>query len=83
MSDRTSAAIFTEMFTILDESLATAPGRIVVELARRVWEISWDYDFAFEQLGCEDALVRLGLARRVRAEGDDPFDYADRHGDLP
>lgn len=79
MSDRTSAEIFSEMFTILDESLATAPGRIVVELARRIWEMSWDYDFAHEQLCCDEALVRLGLARR--GEGP-PFDYANRHGEL-
>ncbi len=81
MSDRTSAAIFGEMFALLDESLASAPGRIVVELAARVWEMTWEYDFAPQQLECDpEALVRLGLARR----GDDPpFDYADRHGKLP
>lgn len=81
MSDRTSAGIFSEMFTILDESLATAPGRIVVELARRVWEMTWEHDFAHEQLECDAALVRLGLARHA-APGR-PREYADRSGALP
>ena len=83
MADRTSAALFSELFTILDEALATAPGRIVIELARRVWEMSWDYDFAPEQLCCDEALARLGMARADREEGYDQYTYANRQGDLP
>lgn len=77
MSDRTSTEFFSELFTILDEARATAPGRIVKKLALRVWEMSWD-DFAPEQLCCDEALAHLGLARPA-APGR-PREYASRDG---
>lgn len=68
MSDRGSAEIFSSMFTMLAED-PTPQHRA---LARRLWTSSQHYDFHPMQMECNEALIRLGLARR----GIDP-EYPD------
>jgi hypothetical protein len=66
MADRTSAAIFGRQFERL------AKGRIPerkLKEAREVWRDSWNYDFNPYQMGCDEALLRLGLAQDRGEEG--------------
>lgn len=60
MSDRTSAALFGEFFKVLagDEPIDRAA------LAKRIWEQSRGYDFSPYQMNADDALIKLGLARK-------------------
>ena len=53
MADRTSAALFSEIFGYLaGESELTAID---------VWNMTCGYDFDPYQMGCDDALEKLGL----------------------
>lgn len=61
MSDRTSASLFAEMFTIVAEYVPE-PQRD--EVARRLWKLTRDYDFSPYQMYADEALMKLGLARR-------------------
>ena len=78
MSDRTSAEIFREIFLIFAEE-ATVRDK---EQARRLWGVAEEYDFHFEQMVCNEALVRLGLARRRVGGGLLIYEYADPDGQL-
>lgn len=55
MSDRTSAALFSDLFQHL------ADGKPLI--ASDLWDASKDYDFSPNQMDCDDELVKLGLAR--------------------
>lgn len=59
MADRTSAALFAEIFDVLasDEPMDRKA------LARRFYELSQGYDFSPSQMGCDEALTKLGLLR--------------------
>lgn len=59
MADRTSAALFAEIFTLL----ASAEPLDRQALVSRFWEMSRWYDFTPHQMGCDDSLTKLGLAR--------------------
>lgn len=66
MADRTSAEIFGKHFMRL------AKGRVTerkLKEAREVWRDSWNYDFDPYQMGCDDALAKLGLAQD-RGDGE-------------
>lgn len=83
MSDRSSAYLFSMLF----EMFAEEDTEQAKEYARRVWVMSWQYDFDFVQMGCNEALERLGLSKsRPSDDPDDPYpthDYADEEGHLP
>lgn len=65
MADRTSAALFGEIFTILASKEKIDPKK----LAARFFEMSKEYDFSNYQMGCDEALITLGLAKKgVREE---------------
>jgi hypothetical protein len=61
MSDRTAAALFKDIFEMLAQWPA---GPMRDDLARRLWKMQRDYDFSPDQMGCDDALAALDLARR-------------------
>lgn len=71
MSDRTSSLVFATVFEHLadPELLMTDPEQ-AKRLARKMWKLMSDYDFSPYQMYCDDALIKLGLARRV----PDPYD---------
>jgi hypothetical protein len=60
MADRTSAYLFGEIFKELakDEPIDRAA------FARRLWKMAGDFDFAWYQMYCDEALIKLGLAHR-------------------
>ena len=60
MADRTSIVTFASLFVWL----AKHPGATGCDVAVRVAELARCCDFSWEQLGCDDALIALGLARR-------------------
>lgn len=62
MSDRTSARLFGEVFEILAEHVPAGEARDAAVL--RFWGLTRDYDFSPDQMGADDALFALGLARR-------------------
>jgi hypothetical protein len=59
MADRQSAALFGQIF----EHCAEFPSDPNKEFARKMWEQIGDFDFDYYQLGCDEALIKLGLAR--------------------
>jgi hypothetical protein len=67
MSDRTSAEIFAIIFT----ELAKNPTDEHKAIAKKIWRKRTQYDFSDYQIGCDDALVKLGLAVKV----DDEVSY--------
>ena len=60
MADRTSAAIFADIF----EELAKDEPIDRIAFAKRMWAASRGYDFSPYQMSCDDALIKLGLARK-------------------
>ena len=68
MSDHTSPVIFAKVF----ELLARHDLSDSCKVAREVWELSQEYDFYNEDMGCEEALEKLGLARRNGTPDEDP-----------
>ena len=67
MADRTSAYIFGEIF----RDIASMPALpIRSRLAKEYWKMSREYDFSEYQMEADEALLKLGLARK----GVDP-DY--------
>jgi hypothetical protein len=69
MSDRTSAGMFSTMF----ELLASDPTPQHISWAYKLWQYTSNFDFSSYQLYCDDALVRLKLAR-VRKDPEEPED---------
>lgn len=71
MSDRTAATVFSTVFETLagDEFLMTDPDP-PKKLAKKMWGLMSDFDFSPYQMYCDEALLKLGLARRVRDEYD-------------
>ena len=68
MADRTSAALFGELFEWCAD--ADIGERARKKLAAQLWSMSRGYDFDDCQMDCDDALVELGLARRGIDEDD-------------
>lgn len=62
MADRSSAEAFGFFFTIL----AQDPDARAKRQAHQVYKKSSHFDFTADQMDCDDALVKLGLARRVQ-----------------
>lgn len=58
MADRTSAEIFSMMF----EMLAENPTEEHKKMAKKLWPKRMHYDFSDYQMGCDKALLKLGLA---------------------
>lgn len=58
MADRTSAEIFGDMFSYLAETKNLSKEQMV----QAMWDRSQGYDFTSDQMGVDDALVKLGLA---------------------
>lgn len=71
MSDRASAGIFSAIF----EYLAVDPTPRAIEFAGELWRRSWDYDFSYSQLGCDGALIALGLAKAITDDDGDHVIY--------
>lgn len=59
MADRTSAGLFASIFGILAER----PDDRAKEIARRIWPLRGEYDFNDYQMGCDEELLVLGLAK--------------------
>jgi hypothetical protein len=59
MADRTSAALFAEIFSWAAEHNHGELDRFV----RHLWDMSHGYDFHPYQMGADGSLVVLGLAR--------------------
>lgn len=59
MSDRTSAAIFGEIFDLLADN----PDERNKAIARKIWGKIGEYDFSPYQMGSDRALLRLGIAK--------------------
>lgn len=70
MADRTSARIFGRLFAMLAEE----PDARSQALGRRVWMLAAEYDLSPNQMGCNEALFALGLARRHGFNPDYPDD---------
>jgi len=58
MSDRTSAAIYSEVFKLL----ASDPTDQHKVWAHKLWKLSFESDFSPEQMECATALRKLDLA---------------------
>lgn len=86
MSDRSAAEIFARFFERLaEQAMHPEPDvrQVVNDLAAHAWEDAKHYDFDWQQMGCDGALVELGLATRMREPSDDPNDIEldiDYHG---
>lgn len=66
MADRTSAGIFGSVF----EHLAEQPDDRAKKFAVWLWRQQGEYDFSPYQMGCDKALMKLGLAEcRKDADG--------------
>lgn len=61
MADRTSA----ELFGVFFEFLAKNPTEENKEMAEDIYERIRDYDFSPDQMGCDDELITLGLAKII------------------
>lgn len=75
MSDRTSAEVFGEFFTMLSKLPDDA---VRYEMVLKTWNLSAAYDFDPCQMECDDVLDKLGIARKVNEcvdpDGDDYFE---------
>lgn len=69
MADRTSAELFAQIFEYLAKQPTTEERD---KFAEKMWGLTGNYDFNAYQIGEDEALMKLGLARR----GVDP-DYPD------
>lgn len=63
MSDHAQCYLFSEIF----EFLAKIDDDTAKKTAAFIWEKSGDYDFAIDNMRCDEALVTLGLARMASA----------------
>jgi hypothetical protein len=59
VADRTSAEIFSVMFEYLAKSPQDARTK---KMADYLWSAASGYDFDAYQMGCDKALLKLGLA---------------------
>jgi hypothetical protein len=59
VADRTSANLFSVIFELLAEN----PSEEHKTMAKKIWKLTRNFDFSFDQMGCDAALVTLGLAR--------------------
>jgi hypothetical protein len=59
MADRTSASIFGQIFDLL----AKNPTDEHKEMAKQIWPLRREYDFNDYQMDCDEALVKLDLAK--------------------
>jgi len=64
MSDRTSASIFADVFTMLAEN----PTKKNKKFANKMYEKISDYDFCISQMYIDDALIKLDLAKMVKSD---------------
>lgn len=64
MSDRTSADVFGQIFTLL------ASNKSKGEIAKALWKSSFNFDFSQCQMEADRALIKLGFARKVDVEED-------------
>lgn len=72
MADRTSA----ELFGILFDVLAQNPDEENKALAKQFFELSESYDFSYDQMYADEALIILDLAeRKTDSEGDEQIRY--------
>lgn len=60
MADRSSAEIFGMMF----EYLAEQADQRAKDMAHAMWDRTGNYDFNEYQMYCDDALQKLGLAKK-------------------
>lgn len=60
MADRTSAKIFGEVFKYL---AGQEPSKGRDDFAAKMWDMSQEHDFSNYQMGCDKALIELGLAK--------------------
>ena len=60
MSDGTAATIFKQVFTRLARSIY-----LDHELVKLTWADTFQYDFCAEDMGCDQQLITLGLAKRT------------------
>lgn len=58
MSDRKSPEIFYLIYTLL----AANPTVEHQEIAAKLWKLSQRFDFSDHELGCEKAMIALGIA---------------------
>lgn len=65
MADRTSAGLFADIFCHLAGEKDQTPHERDVTFARWLWEQTRKYDFSPYQMGCDEALETLGLARLI------------------
>lgn len=61
MADRSSAEIFGDVFHYLSKQ-SNEPA--TKKFAKFMWERKDHYDFSTYQMECDNALVKLGLAKR-------------------
>lgn len=61
MADRTSAGLFSTVFTLL----AKNPTDEHKAIAKEIWPLIDEYDFSEYQMECDEALISLDLARYV------------------
>lgn len=69
MSDRTSAGLFADIFNLLAEN----PTKDHKAIAKKIWPKRGDYDFSDYQMGCDESLIKLGLATK----GPNGIEYVD------
>ncbi len=62
MGDSNSAAIFQSIFEDLSGMRKSAERD---RLALKYWKMAREYSFADDEMYCDDALIELGLARRI------------------
>jgi hypothetical protein len=76
MADRSSAAIFSLVFTELAKLEQTPQ---VKKLVRKLWKESGNYDFSDCQMECDKVLVKLGLCKINKdADGYEEAEYKER-----
>lgn len=70
MADGSTAWLFNRIFTMIDEHVDHPA--VQTKLADEFWKLreSGGYDFSDYQIGCDEVLKHLGLARPARP--DDP-----------
>ena len=64
VADRTSAALFADFFCLL----AKSPTDEHKAIAKKLWPKRLEYDFSDYQMECGEALIALGLAKRVECK---------------
>ena len=63
MADRTSAQLFSDIFIMLS-NFHDLPQERIREIAEQVYRMVNAYDFNDCQMGCDVALIKLGLATK-------------------